>query len=152
MTSNKIISTVRNSATGRKSLAFFDIKGIENYPNITEEYLYRNVADFYYYLIFGAILFFSIIIFLWFFFINSNKTYILVKDEIIHVKGVLKLSKIERHLIALFAHKKLLSNSKIMSLFNEKSKTKDYAVKRKNKTTSNLNKRFLNLFDIVYFQ
>ena len=151
MTSNKIISTVRNSATGRKSLAFFDIKGIENYPNITDEYLYRNVADFYYYLIFGAILFSSVIIFLWFFFINSNKTYILVKDEIVHVKGVLKLSKIERHLIALFVHKKLLSNSKIMSLFNEKSKTKDYAVKRKNKTTSNLNKRFLNLFDISLF-
>jgi hypothetical protein len=38
-----------------------------------------------------------------------------------------------------------------MSLFNEKSKTKDYAVKRKNKTTSNLNKRFLNLFDISLF-
>ena len=82
---------------------------------------------------------------------NSNKTYILVKDEIVHVKGVLKLSEIERHLIALFVQKKLLSNSKIMSLFNEKSKTKDYAVKRKNKTTSNLNKRFLNLFDISLF-
>jgi hypothetical protein len=33
-----------------------------------------------------------------------------------------------------------------MSLFTEKTKTKDYAVKRKNRTLTNLNQRFSELY------
>ena len=56
MKNTEIISTVRNSATGSVSMAYFDINGIENNPNITEEYLYRSSDNFYDFLIFGAIL------------------------------------------------------------------------------------------------
>ena len=146
MKNHEIISTVRNSATGSVSMAYFDIKGIENNPNISEEYLYRSSDSFYDFLIFGAILLTSIIIFLWVFFNYSNKNYVLINDEIIHSKGVLKLSEIEINLITLFINKKSLANSKIMSLFTEKSKTKDYAVKRKNRTLTSLNKRFSELY------
>ena len=94
-----------------------DINGIENNPNISEEYLYRSSDNFYDFLIFGAILLVSIIIFLWIFFSYSNKNYFLINDEIVHSKGVLKLSEIEINLITLFINKKSLANSKIMSLF-----------------------------------
>lgn len=146
MKNNEIISTVRNSATGAVNIAYFDINGIEDLPNIYEEYLYRSSDNFYSYLIFGAILLVSIILFLWLFFSYSSKNFILIDDEILHVKGTLKLSEVERSLIALFITKKSLANSKIMSLFTEKSKTKDYAVKRKNRTLTSLNKRFSELY------
>ena len=151
MKNSEIISTVRNSATGSVSLAYFDLTGLENYPNISEEYLYRSSDNFYEFLIFGAVLLFSIIIFLWIFFSYSNKNYFLINDEIVHSKGVLKLSETEINLIALFINKKPIANSKIMSLFAEKSKTKDYAVKRKNRTLTNLNKRFSELYGTSLF-
>ena len=151
MKDNEIISTVRNSATGSVSLAYFDLKGLENYPNISEDYLYRSSDNFFEFLIFGAVLLFSIIIFLWIFFRYSNKNYVLLDNEIIHAKGSLKLSEIERNLIALFNNKEPLANSKVMSLFTEKSKTKDYAVKRKNRTLTNLNKRFSELYGTSLF-
>jgi len=47
MKNNEIISTVRNSATGSVSLAYFDLKGLENYPNISEDYLYRSSDNFF---------------------------------------------------------------------------------------------------------
>ena len=151
MKNNEIISTVRNSATGSVSLAYFDLTGLENYPNISEEYLYRSSDNFYEFLIFGAFLLFSIIVFLWIFFRYSNKNYVLIDNKIIHVKGDLKLSETETKLIALFINKEPLANSKVMSLFTEKSKTKDYAVKRKNRTLTNLNKRFSELYGTSLF-
>ena len=151
MKNNEIISTVRNSATGAVNIAYFDINGIEDLPNIYEEYLYRSSDNFYSYLIFGAILLVSIILFLWLFFSYSSKNFILIDDEILHVKGVLKLSETERSLIALFIIKKSLANSKIMSLFTEKSKTKDYAVKRKNRTLKSFNNRFSKLYGFPLF-
>jgi hypothetical protein len=85
MKNNEIISTVRNSATGAVKIAYFDLKGIEDLPNVYEEYLYRSSDNFYSYLIFGAILLVSIIIFLWLFFSHSSKNFILVDDEILHL-------------------------------------------------------------------
>ena len=151
MKNNEIISTVKNSATGSFSLAYFDLTGLENYPNISEEYLYRSSDNFYEFLIFGAFLLFSIIVFLWIFFRYSNKNYVLIDNKIIHVKGNLKLSETETKLIALFINKEPLANSKVMSLFTEKSKTKDYAVKRKNRTLTNLNERFSELYGTSLF-
>ncbi len=151
MKNNEIISTVKNSATGSLSLAYFDLTGLENYPNISEEYLYRSSDNFYEFLIFGAFLLFSIIVFLWIFFRYSNKNYVLIDNKIIHVKGNLKLSETETKLIALFINKEPLANSKVMSLFTEKSKTKDYAVKRKNRTLTKLNERFSELYGTSLF-
>ena len=148
---NEIISTVRNSATGSVSMAYFDLTGLENNPNITEEYLYRNSDNFYNFLILGTVLLISIIVFLWIFFKNTSRYYILVDNEIIHTKGILKLSEIESVLISLFINKKSLANSIIMSLFAEKSKTKDYAIKRKNKELTSLNKRFTDLYGVTLF-
>ena len=47
MKNSEIISTVSNSATGSVSMAYFDLKGLEGYPNISEEYLYRSSDNFY---------------------------------------------------------------------------------------------------------
>ena len=66
-------------------------------------------------------------------------------------KGTLKLSEAEANLISLFVNQKSLANSKVMSLFIEKSKTKDYAVKRKNRTLTGLNKRFSELYGTSLF-
>ena len=62
-----------------------------------------------------------------------------------------QLSETETKLIALFINKEPLANSKVMSLFTEKSKTKDYAVKRKNRTLTKLNERFSELYGTSLF-
>ena len=151
MKGNEIISTVRNSATGSISMAYFNLTGLDNYPNITVEYLYRNSDNFYSFLLLGTIILISIIIFLWIYFNSSKRNYILINNEIIHSKGVLRLSKIESKLIVLFIKNKSLANSRIMNLFSEKSKTKDYAVKRKNRTLTNLNNHFSELYGTTLF-
>ena len=151
MKGNEIISTVRNSATGSISMAYFNLTGLDNYPNITVEYLYRNSDNFYSFLLLGTIILISIIIFLWIYFNSSKRNYILMNNEIIHSKGVLRLSKIESKLIVLFIKNKSLANSRIMNLFSEKSKTKDYAVKRKNKTLTKLNNHFSELYGTTLF-
>ena len=151
MKSNEIISTVRNSATGSISMAYFDLTGLDSYPNINVEYLYRNSDNFYSFLLLGTIILISIIIFLWIYFNSSKRNYILMNNEIIHSKGVLRLSKVESKLIVLFIKNKSLANSRIMNLFSKKSKTKDYAVKRKNRTLTNLNNHFSELYGTTLF-
>ena len=151
MKGNEIISTIRNSATGSISMAYFDLTGLDSYPNITVEYLYRNSDNFYSFLLLGTVILISIIIFLWIYFNSSKRNYILMNNEIIHSNGVLRLSKIESKLIVLFIKDKSLANSRIMNLFSEKSKTKDYAVKRKNRTLTNLNNHFSELYGTTLF-
>ena len=151
MKGNEIISTIKNSATGSISMAYFDLTGLDSYPNITVEYLYRNSDNFYSFLLLGTIILISIIIFLWIYFNSSKRNYILMNNEIIHSKGILRLSKIESKLIVLFIKNKSLANSRIMNLFSEKSKTKDYAVKKKNRTLTNLNNHFSELYGTTLF-
>ena len=75
----------------------------------------------------------------------------LTNKEIIHSKGSIGLTKEELLFIKYFLKQKIVSNAQVMSLFIEKSKTKDYAIKRKNRITSSLNKRFLTLFNTNLF-
>ena len=95
MKGNEIISTVRNSATGSISMAYFNLTGLDNYPNITVEYLYRNSDNFYSFLLLGTIILISIIIFLWIYFNSSKRNYILINNEIIHSKGIFLFINIE---------------------------------------------------------
>ena len=148
---NELAGLVKNFSTGKVSIAYFDLTGLEKKEGIIDEYLYRSTDSFYKFLIFGFILLISLIIFLWIFFSLNNRKYVLTNKEIIHSKGSIGLTKEELLFIKYFIKEKIVSNAQVMSLFIEKSKTKDYAIKRKNRITNSLNKRFLALFNINLF-
>ena len=148
---NELVGLVKNFSTGKVSITYFDLTGLEKKEGIIDEYLYRSTDSFYMFLIFGFILLISLIIFLWIFFRLNNRKYVLTNKEIIHSKGSIGLTKEELLFIKYFLKQKIVSNAQVMSLFIEKSKTKDYAIKRKNRITNSLNKRFLALFNINLF-
>jgi len=148
---NELARVVKNFSTGKISIAYFNLTGLEKREGIIDEYLYRSTDNFYIFLICGFILLISIIIFLWIFFSLNNRKYVLTNKEIIHSKGSIGLTKEELLFIKYFLKEKIVSNAQVMSLFIEKSKTKDYAIKRKNRITSSLNKRFLILFNTNLF-
>ena len=50
----------------------------------------------------------------------------------------------------MFCVKRNVSNSEIMALFQDNKKTKDFAVKRKNKTLAVLNKKLYSAFKIEF--
>ena len=60
------------------------------------------------------------------------------------------INKIERKILGLFSKNRSLSNSDLMNLFIEKDKTKDFAVKRKNKAISALNDKLVSVFKIDF--
>jgi len=148
---NELAGLVKNFSTGKVSINYFDLSGLEKKEGIIDKYLYRSSDSFYMFLIFGFILLISLIIFLWIFFSLNNRKYVLTDKEIIHSKGSIVLTKEELLFIKYFLKEKIVSNAQVMSLFIEKSKTKDYAIKRKNRITNSLNKRFLALFNINLF-
>ena len=59
----------------------------------------------------------------------------LLDEKTISISGLsIDISEKDRKILQLFIKKRNVSNSEIMALFLEKDKTKDFAVKKKNKT------------------
>tara|TARA_B000000609_G_C23959412_1_gene233280 strand:- start:275 stop:619 length:345 start_codon:yes stop_codon:yes gene_type:complete len=81
-----------------------------------------------------------------------EQTYILDESSI-SISGVShKLLPIEISILALFSKDKKVLNSKLMKLFTRDDKTKDYAVKRKNKTLAALESKLFKLFKISFIE
>ena len=119
---NELARLVKNFSTGKISIAYFNLTGLEKREGIIDEYLYRSTYSFYMFLICGFILLISIIVFLWIFFSLNNRKYVLTNKEIIHSKGSIGLTKEELLFIKYFLKQKIVSNAQVMSLFIEKSK------------------------------
>ena len=62
----------------------------------------------------------------------------------------MELGEIEQKTLSMFCNKRNISNSEIMALFQDKEKTKDFAVKRKNKTIAALNNKLYSAFKITF--
>ena len=75
----------------------------------------------------------------------------LIDENTISISGFSKeITEKERKVLSLFLKKRNVSNSDIMELFLEKDKTKDFAVKKKNKTLASLNEKLFSVFKIKF--
>ena len=81
-----------------------------------------------------------------------EQTYILDESSI-SISGVShQLSPIEVTMLSLFSKNRNVLNSTLMELFAKDDKTKDYAVKRKNKALATLDSKLIKLFKIDFIK
>ena len=78
------------------------------------------------------------------------QTYLLDEKSISISGSLLLLTDIEQKTLTLFAQKRIVSNNELMGLFIEENKTKDFAVKKKNKTIISLNEKLFSVFKIEF--
>ena len=75
----------------------------------------------------------------------------LLDEKTISISGLSKeINEKEQKILSLFGKKRNVSNSEIMDLFLEQDKTKDFAVKKKNKTILSLNEKLFSVFKIEF--
>ena len=81
-----------------------------------------------------------------------SQTYI-VDENSISISGLSQqLSAVEISVLSLFSKNRIVLNSNLMELFMEDDKTKDYAVKRKNKTLVSLDAKLKKSFNIDFIK
>ena len=81
-----------------------------------------------------------------------EQTYI-IDESSISISGVShKLLPTEISILSLFSKKRNVLNSKLMELFIRDDKTKDYAVKRKNKALAALQTKLFKLYSISFIE
>ena len=75
----------------------------------------------------------------------------MLDEKTISISGsFLELGEIEQKTLSMFCVKRIVSNSEVMALFHDNEKTKDFAVKRKNKTIDTLNNKLYSVFKIEF--
>ena len=149
---NHIIGPVKNTLTGETAFEKFDLTNIGNYPIGEASYFFRDKEEFFQYVYFALFFITVLIIVLSMYHKMIEQTYILDESSI-SISGVShKLLPIEISILALFSKDKKVLNSKLMKLFTRDDKTKDYAVKRKNKTLAALESKLFKLFKISFIE
>ena len=78
------------------------------------------------------------------------QTYLLDENTISISSLTKEINQKEQKLLSLLSKKRNVSNSEIMDLFLEQDKTKDFAVKKKNKTILALNEKLFSVFKIEF--
>ena len=145
---NRLIGPIKNTLTGETSFEKFDLTSISNSPALVTTYFYRDKEEFYQYIYFALFFITVLIIVLSMYHRVVEQTYI-IDESSISISGVShKLLPIEISILALFSKDKKVLNSELMKLFTRDDKTKDYAVKRKNKTLTTLESKLVKLFKI----
>lgn len=149
---NRLIGPIKNTLTGETSFEKFDLTSISNYPALVATYFYRDKEEFYQYIYFALFFITVLIIILSMYHRMVEQTYI-IDESSISISGVShKLLPIEISILTLFSKEKKVLNSKLMKLFTKNDKTKDYAVKRKNKALAALESKLLKLFKISFIE
>ena len=147
-----LIGPIKNTLTGETTFEKFDLTNIANYPIGEASYFYRDKKEFYQYIYFALFFISVLIIVLSMYNRMVEQTYI-IDESSISISGVShKLLPIEISILTLFSKDKKVSNSKLMGLFVRDDKTKDYAVKRKNKTLTALESKLLKFFKISFIE
>ena len=147
---NLIIGPIKNALTGEIRFENFNIDNINNFPITVASYLYRDKNEFFQYVYFAFLSLGIILIILSLYYKRVGQTYI-IDDSSISISGVShQLLPIEISILSLFSEKRSILNSRLMELFMRGDKTKDYAVKRKNKTVLSLNTKLHKLFNINF--
>ena len=143
---NSLISAIQNSLTGDVTIESFNLKPIIDLDETEGVYLYRDDKGFFEYLYFAFSFLAILLITLSVYYKRVAQTYLL-DNNTISISGYSQdINKMERKILEMFSKKRSLSNSELMNLFIEKDKTKDFAVKRKNKAILALNDKLVSVF------
>ena len=149
---NSLIGTIKNTLTGEITIENFDISNINDFPISVVSYLYRDKKEFFQYVYFAFLSLAILIIVLSLYYKRVAQTYI-IDDSSISISGVShRLLPIEISILALFSKDKKVLNSKLMELFVKDDRTKDYAIKRKNKALVALEAKLFKLYNISFIE
>ena len=149
---NRLIGPIKNTLTGETAFEKFDLTNIANYPIGEASYFFRDKEEFFQYVYFALFFITVLIIVLSMYHKMIEQTYILDESSI-SISGVShQLSPIEISILSLFSKNRNISNSELMELFVRNDKTKDYAVKRKNKALITLESKLVKLFNISFIE
>ena len=140
-----IVSSVRNTLNNTSALAYYDLKALDK-DIVSEEYFIRGSISFVNYLVGAGILLAILLYLLRLSALRENKSYFVKGNTLFNSLNQINLDPDETKVLLLFTKKDLVPNKEILYLFEEKGKTKDFATKRKNKSISNLNKKFKRVF------
>ena len=147
---NNLIGAVQNSLTGDVRIESFSLSSLLDQNTNNQLYLYRDTEEFYRYIYFALSFLALLIIALSLYYKKVAQTYLLDEKSISISGSLLLLTKIEQKTLSLFTRKRIVSNNELMGLFLDKNKTKDFAVKKKNKTIQLLNEKLFSGFRIVF--
>ena len=147
---NNLIGAVRNSLTGDITVESFNIASLISNEADSEFYLYRDTEEFYNYIYFAFSFLIILIVVLMIYYKRVAQTYLLDENTISISNLTKEINQKEQKILSLFSKKRNVSNSEIMDLFLEKDKTKDFAVKKKNKTIVSLNEKLFSVFKIEF--
>ena len=147
---NKLLSGVQNNLTGNFTIESFDISSLSSEKANSTFYLYRDTEQFFNYIYFALFFLVILIIVLSIYYWKIAQTYLLDEKTISISGSLLELGEIEQKILSMFCIKRSVSNSEVMALFQDKEKTKDFAVKRKNKTIATLNNKLYSAFKIEF--
>ena len=143
---NKIIGGIKNPITGDISIESFEIKISESNKIGEGSYLYGGTKEFFknVYLSFSFLI--GLVIILAAYYKKVSNLYFIDKKSISNSGNSVSILENEYEILKLFINEKSVSNSSIMEIFHEQNKTKDYAVKKKNKTLLSLEKKLSLIF------
>ena len=147
---NNLISGVLNTLTGNFTIESFDLSSLSSEKNTNTFYLYRDTDQFFNYIYFAISFLIILIAALSLYYWKIAQTYLLDEKTISNSGSSLELVEIEQKILSLFSDKRNVPNSEIMIFFHNNQKTKDFAVKRKNKTIAALNKKLYSSFRIEF--
>ena len=94
----------------------------------------------------GAKIVIFLILILTIYYRRVGQIYVLEKDSLSGSGKSIGLMKNEYDILKLFSEKRSISNSLIMEMFQEENKTKDFAIKKKNKMVLSLEKKLSLVF------
>ena len=147
---NNLIGAVQNSLTGDITIEYFNIASLISDEAGSELYMYRDTEEFYNYIYFALSFLTILIVVLMIYYKRVAQTYLLDENTISISNLTKEVNQKEQKILSLFSKKRNISNSEIMDLFLEKDKTKDFAVKKKNKTITSLNEKLFLVFKIEF--
>ena len=147
---NNLIGGIHNTLTGDFTIEAFDLSSLSSEKNTSTFYLFRDTDQFFNYIYFALSFLIILIVLLSIYYWKISQTYLLDEKTISISGSLLELGEIEQKTLSMFCNKRNVSNSEIMGLFQDKEKTKDFAVKRKNKTIAALNNKLYSAFKIEF--
>jgi len=149
---NLLIGPIKNTLTGEIRIESFDLGKIYDFPISEESYFYRDKEEFFEYVYFALFFLTILIIVLSIYHKKVSQTYI-VDENSISISGLSQqLSAVEISILSLFSKNRIVLNSNLMELFIQDDKTKDYAVKRKNKTLISLEAKLKKSFNVDFIK
>ena len=143
---NTLVGAIKNPVTGLITVESFDLKNMLSNKLDKKLYLYRGSKEFFIYISLSFAFLFFLILILTIYYRRVGQTYLLEKDSLSGSGKSIGLMKDEYDILKLFSEKRSVSNSLIMEIFLEENKTKDFAVKKKNKTVLDLEKKLSLVF------